>query len=237
MVTSTNEFAGKRILVVDDETDVTELLLYKLKQEDYEVLTLNDPLKVITTASEFKPDLILLDIMMPELNGYQICRMLRSDNQLKAVGIIFLTARGEAVDRVQGLEHGADDYIAKPFNSKELLLRIRAIFNRMSSGKEPAPRQIKVGPLALDRDLHEVRRNGKLIILTATEFRLIRLLMENRDKVLSRDDLLVRVWNYEGIVETRTVDTHVRRLRDKLESDANMIQTVRGVGYKLVEIS
>jgi two-component system phosphate regulon response regulator PhoB len=236
MVSSPNEFAGKRILVVDDETDVTELLQYKLEQEDYTVKTVNNPLEVMSVASQFLPDLIILDIMMPELSGHQICRMIRSDLKLKSIAIIFLTARGEAVDRVQGLEYGADDYVPKPFNTKELLLRIRAIFNRLSSGKEPAPRQITIGPLLLDRDLHEVTRLGKVIILTATEFRLLRLLMENKDKVLSREDLLLRVWNYEGNIETRTVDTHVRRLRDKLEDHADMIQTIRGVGYKLIEM-
>lgn len=235
MATIQKDFAGKKILAVDDETDVTDLLDYKLQQEGFLVQSVNDPLRVMTIAKEFQPDLILLDIMMPELNGFQICRMIRSDPAFKNVAIIFLTARGDTSDRVQGLEYGADDYLAKPFDIKELVLRARAIFNRMSSGQSPQPRHLEVPPITMDCEKHLAFHQGVPILLTATEFRLLRLLLENKDKVLSRDELLAKVWNYEGMMETRTVDTHIRRLRDKLKENGGMIQTVRGVGYKLTE--
>jgi len=228
---------SKKILVVDDEPDVTDLLGYQLSQAGYTVEIINDPLLIIGTAHSFMPSLVILDIMMPNLDGLQICRMLRADPKLKAIPIIFLTAKGEADDRIKGLETGADDYVCKPFDSRELLLRVRALFKRSAAAKQPAPsRAICVGNVWLDADKHEIKVNDQKVELTATEFKLLQLLMERKGRVQSRDNLLINVWNYETDIETRTVDTHVRRLREKLGPSADIIETVRGVGYRITEI-
>jgi two-component system phosphate regulon response regulator PhoB len=226
-----------RILVLDDEPDVTELLEYKLEQEGYRVEVLNDPLVFVAKVRDFEPDLMILDIMMPELNGLQLCRIARSDPSMKDIPIIFLSARGEAEDRIKGLETGADDYLSKPFNAKELLLRIGNMLNR-SGGPVEASRQsrIEVAGVVIDEDLHELTVDGEPVVLTATEFRLLKLLMERKGRVQSREHLLVNVWHYDTDIETRTVDTHVRRVREKLGSYAHLIETVRGVGYRAVDV-
>ncbi|MEM7672229.1 MAG: response regulator transcription factor [Verrucomicrobiota bacterium] len=232
---STNPYAGKRILVIDDEPDVTELIGYRLKQDSYTVEILQDPLMIMGKARDFHPDLFILDIMMPELNGLQICRMIRSDTTLKNTPIIFLTARGDTDDRIKGLETGADDYISKPFNVKELSLRIQSIFKRIGNSGTKTTTQIQVGPVAIDEELHKLTVDGEEVELTATEFRLLKLLMERRGRVQTRENLLINVWNYDSDIETRTVDTHVRRLREKLGEDVNIIETVRGVGYRVID--
>lgn len=226
---------GKRILVVDDEPDVTELISFRLKREGFEVEVINDPLMIMGTAREFNPDLFLLDIMMPDLDGIKICRMIRGDKNLSSVPIIFLTARGEVEDRIRGLESGADDYIAKPFDAKELILRIKLILKRVGSEETGNSQTLTVGPVALDNDMHTVTVDGNPIDLTATEFKLLKLLMERKGRVQSRENLLVNVWNYDTDTETRTIDTHIRRLREKLDSHAGIIETVRGVGYRVNE--
>ena len=178
----------------------------------------------------------LLDIMMPELNGLQLCKMVRSDPKMNATPIIFLTARGEVEDRIKGLESGGDDYISKPFNTKELLLRVANILNRnQSSGSVNNKNRIQIAGVVLDDSLHELTVDGEVVILTATEFRLLKLLMLRKNRVQTRENLLVNVWNYDTDIETRTVDTHVRRVREKLGPYANMIETIRGVGYKAVD--
>lgn len=226
---------GKRILVVDDEPDVTELVSYKLRREGYDVAVINDPLEILGKAREFNPDLFVLDIMMPELDGLKICRMIRADSKLNSVPIIFLTARGEVEDRIKGLESGADDYLAKPFDTKELALRIGLIFKRMSKEEAGEGKRLQVADIVLDEELHEVRVKGELIDLTATEFKLLKLLMQRKGRVQSRENLLVNVWNYDTDTETRTIDTHIRRLREKLNERSNLIETVRGVGYRINE--
>jgi two-component system phosphate regulon response regulator PhoB len=226
----------KKILVVDDEHDVTELLAYKFKQEGYEVQVINDPLLIMGRARQFQPDLVILDIMMPELNGLQVCRMLRADAVMKSVPIIFLTARGEAEDRVKGFETGADDYMPKPFDTRELLLRVQAIFKRLAQPNgAPAEKIFQLGKVVVDVEKHQLTVRGQEVELTATEFRLLRLLIERKGRVQSREHLLVNVWNYEADIETRTVDTHIRRLREKLGAEADLIETVRGVGYRAVD--
>ena len=227
--------APKKILVIDDETDVTELLAYTLKAKGFAVETLNDPNRGIGFARTYLPDLVVLDVMMPDLNGIQICRMLRADPKLKKVPVIFLTAKAEESDRIQGLETGADDYLCKPFSTKELVLRIQTILRRVGDGAPEAPKLITAGPIVLDAERHAVTVNGSPIELTAIEFKLLRLLMERRGRVQTREHLLINVWNYETEIETRTVDTHVRRLRDKLGSEADWIETIRGVGYRFAE--
>lgn len=227
----------KRILVVDDEPDVTELLEYKLAQEDYKVEVLNDPLSFVAKVRDFEPDLMILDIMMPELNGLQLCRIARSDPAMKSIPIIFLTAKGEAEDRVTGLETGADDYISKPFNTKELMLRVGKILHRGEVQQESSlATRIEIAGVVIDEELHRLTVDGEVVPLTATEFRLLKLLMERKGRVQSREHLLVNVWHYDTDIETRTVDTHVRRVREKLGAYAHLIETVRGVGYRAVEI-
>ena len=224
-----------RIIVVDDEEDVTDLLEYHLKAQGYEVTALQDPIQVFGKVKQTLPDLILLDIMMPELNGLQICRMLRSDETLKTIPIVFLTARSETEDRIKGLETGADDYISKPFEMREVLLRVRSIFSRMANKQEEEGGMLKIGDVELDSDQHKLAVNGANVELTATEFKLLKLLMMRNGRVQSRENLLVNVWNYESNVETRTVDTHIRRLREKLGAAGKQIETIRGIGYRIIE--
>jgi two-component system phosphate regulon response regulator PhoB len=226
-----------RVLVVDDESDVTELLQYRLEQEGYRVATLNDPLGFVVKVREFEPDLMLLDIMMPELSGIQLCRIARADPTIKHIPIIFLSARGEVEDRIKGLEAGAEDYVSKPFNTNELLLRISKMLKRSGAPSEPAGQsRIEIAGVVIDEDLHQLMVDGENVLLTATEFRLLKLLMERKGRVQSRDHLLVNVWHYDTDIETRTVDTHIRRVREKLGQYAHMIETVRGVGYRAVDI-
>lgn len=226
----------KRILIVDDEADVTELLAYHLKAKGYDAQAINNPNQIMDYARSFSPDLVILDVMMPELNGIQICRMLRVDRKLKRVPIIFLSAKTEEGDRIQGLEVGADDYICKPFSPKELILRVQSIFRRIDEGeKEEEARQIQIGRIFLDVEHHEVRVGDQPIELTATEFKLLKALMERKGRVQPRDQLLLKVWKYETEIETRTVDTHIRRLREKIGSESGLIETIRGVGYRMVE--
>jgi two-component system phosphate regulon response regulator PhoB len=229
------ENARKKILVVDDESDVADLVAYHLKAKGFAVETVNDPNRSIGIARSFLPDLVILDVMMPELNGIQICRMLRADPKLQQVPVIFLTAKVEEHDRIQGLETGADDYICKPFSTKELVLRVQSILRRSSEKTVNAPAKLVAGGIVLDIERHEVAINQKVVDLTATEFKLLHLLMERRGRVQTREHLLINVWNYETEIETRTVDTHVRRLREKLGDEAEWIETIRGVGYRMAE--
>ncbi|OAM86982.1 response regulator transcription factor [Termitidicoccus mucosus] len=237
------DLKAKKVLIVDDEADVTDLVAYNLRAKGCTVETLNDPTSSIGVARSFLPDLVILDVMMPDLSGVQICKMLRADPQLKNVPVIFLTAKAEEHDRVQGLEIGADDYICKPFSTKELTLRIQSILRRSAAGITTAAApsspssatRHQVGDINLDVERHAVTVHGQPIELTATEFKLLQLLMERRGRVQTREHLLLNVWNYETEIETRTVDTHIRRLREKLGTEADWIETIRGVGYRLAE--
>ena len=240
MTTATKSKAqAYRILVVDDEPDVTELLKYKLEHEGYRCDVLNDPVRFVGHMREFQPNLIIIDIMMPELNGMQLCHIAKADPAMKHIPIIFLTARDEAEDRVKGLEAGADDYVSKPFSTRELLLRVEKVLmrnnNQASSTDSNTPVFIQIAGVILDEEAHQVTVDGEEVVLTATEFRLLKLLMERKGRVQSRENLLTNVWNYDSEIETRTVDTHVRRLREKLGSYAGMIKTMRGVGYRVVD--
>ena len=227
---------SNRILIVDDEPDVTELLRYKLEQEGHLCQIVNNPLSFVSVAREFNPNLILLDIMMPELNGLQLCKMVRSDPKMNDVPIIFLTARGEVEDRIKGLESGGDDYVGKPFNTKELLLRVEKILSRSQSSESVNNKnRIQIGGVVIDDSIHQLMVDEEEVSLTATEFRLLKLLMLRKNRVQTRENLLINVWNYDTDIETRTVDTHVRRVREKLGPYANIIETIRGIGYKAVD--
>ncbi|MDR1279842.1 MAG: response regulator transcription factor [Opitutaceae bacterium] len=232
--------ASQKILVVDDEPDVTELLAFHLRAKGFVVETLNDPCLGPGFARTFRPDFVILDVMMPDLSGIQLCRLLRLDPWLGKVPVMFLTARTEEGDRIQGLETGADDYICKPFSTKEVVLRVQTILRRVGDAAIPpagdaaaASRLLRAGDISLDTERHDVTIAGQPVDLTATEFKLLQLLMERRGRVQTREHLLINVWNYETEIETRTVDTHVRRLREKLGEHAGLIETIRGVGYRM----
>lgn len=224
----------KKILVVDDEVDVTDLLSYNLRQRGFLSRSVNDPRQVLNTVRTFKPDLIVLDVMMPDLSGIQVCRLIRQEHSLKAIPIIFLSAKTEEGDRIEGFESGADDYVCKPFSPKELMLRVSAILKRGAEGDESSSR-LKANGINLDVEQHRVHVKERHVELTATEFRLLKLLMQERGKVQTRETLLQKVWNYENDMETRTVDTHMRRLREKLGDEGSWLETVRGVGYRMIE--
>jgi two-component system phosphate regulon response regulator PhoB len=227
---------AKSVLVVDDEPDVTDLISYHLRSKGYRVETLNDPNQIMGVARAFSPDLVILDVMMPDLSGTQICRMLRADPRLRHVPVVFLSARTEEGARIQGLEVGGDDYVCKPFSPKELMLRVQSLLRRVGQPKESAAAGVlQVGRVVLDAEHHRVVVDGVEVELTATEFKLLRVLMERKGRVQGRDHLLLNVWNYEAEIETRTVDTHIRRLREKLGSEASLVETVRGVGYRMVD--
>lgn len=229
------ETRSKRILIVDDEPDVTELVGYQLRAKGFAAETLNDPTQSIAKIRAFQPDLVILDVMMPDISGIQICRMLRADPKTKSIPVIFLTAKTEEADRVLGLEVGGDDYICKPFSVKELMLRVQGLLRRNSGPADELPKRLEIGSIVLDNERHQVTITGVPVELTATEFRLLRLLMERKGRVQTREHLLLNVWNYETEIETRTVDTHIRRLREKLGAEADRIETLRGVGYRMVD--
>ncbi len=230
---STFNSSGHSILIIDDEPDLCELIEFQLQKEGFRTSTLSNPLEAIGHARDFDPDLIILDVMMPELDGLRLCSMLKVDSQLKKVPILFLTARSDADERVKGFERGADDYLTKPFDNRELIARSKAILSRTMEKKEVMAGRLKADGIILDPETHEVFIEDELVILTHTEFRLLHLMMERVGRVQSRENLLVNVWNYDTDIETRTVDNHVGRLRGKMGSKGEMIKTVRGVGYKL----
>ena len=227
---------ANRILILDDEKDVTELLKYTIERKGYVCRVINNPFDFTRATREFSPDLILLDIMMPGLDGEQICRIAKADTTLRDIPIIFLTAKAEGEDIVSGLEMGAEDYIKKPFNVKELMLRISKVLVRKEGSTKATEENIQIGEVVLDQISHEVFLAGRKISLTATEFKLLYLLMKRKNRVQSRETLLTNVWGYDADLETRTVDTHILRVREKLAEHASLIQTIRGVGYKAIDV-
>jgi two-component system phosphate regulon response regulator PhoB len=219
------------ILIVDDEQDVVDLLAYNLQRAGYKTITARDGRVALQKARDEFPALVILDLMLPQMDGTEVCKQLKADSKTAGIPILMLTAKGEEVDRVVGLELGADDYVTKPFSPREIALRIKKILGRSRNTAVPAE-VIRFGELVVDTAKHEASLKGKPIELTATEFKLLAMLMERRGRVQTRDRLLTDVWGYEGDVDTRTVDTHVRRLREKLGKASDYIETVRGVGYR-----
>lgn len=205
-----------------------------LKNAGFTVVAVADGAAALEKARAFSPALIVLDLMLPGLSGLEVCKLLKSDPVTSRIPIVMLTAKAEEIDRILGLELGADDYITKPFSPRELVLRIRSILRRLAPQDEVGD-QLAAGDILLDRAKHAVRVKGKPVDLTATEFKLLCLLIERRGRVQSRDKLLNDVWGYESVIDTRTVDTHVRRLREKLGRAADCIETVRGFGYRIGE--
>jgi DNA-binding response OmpR family regulator len=225
-----------KILVVDDEPDAVELIQFNLEKEGYRVAAAADGAEALEKIHSFHPDLMVLDWMLPKLDGLEVCKSVRSEPDIASLPIIMVTAKTTEIDRILGLEIGANDYMTKPFSPRELILRIKKqIQTHQSSEEENAPLQF--GSIAIDLGRHSVTVDGRSIDLTTIEFKLLTALVERSGRVQSREDLLKNVWEYETGIDSRTVDTHVRRLRKKLGSASRYLDTVRGFGYRLLEVS
>jgi DNA-binding response OmpR family regulator len=224
----------QKILVVDDEPEAVELVEFNLKQAGFDVASAADGAEALKKARSLQPSLVVLDLMLPEVDGMEVCKLLRHDPATATIPIIMLTAKAAEIDRVLGLELGADDYVTKPFSPRELVLRVKSLLRR---GQAPEEKKdlIRVGDLHVDIPRHQVTVKGKPIELTATEFKLLTVLAQRRGRVQSREQLLKDVWEYDNLIDTRTVDTHMRRLREKLGPAAKYLDTIRGVGYRFVD--
>ena len=226
---------GEKILIAEDEADVQELVSLHLRNAGFVPVNAENGPETIRRAREDAPSLIVLDIMMAGMNGLEVCKLLKADGATSQIPLIMLTAKAEEPDRITGLEMGADDYMTKPFSPRELVLRIKSVLRRAGAPAGQETAQLKAGAVVIDRERHVVRVKGKQVDLTATEFKLLSLLVERRGRVQSRDGLLNEVWGYQSAIDTRTVDTHVRRLREKLGAGADCIETIRGFGYRVAE--
>jgi two-component system alkaline phosphatase synthesis response regulator PhoP len=227
--------AKEKILIVDDEEHIIELLKFNLLNAGYDVFTANNGIDAVKIAKVEKPGLLLLDLMLPGIDGFDVCKEIKRDNDMKKTSIIMLTAKGEELDKILGLELGADDYITKPFSVRELLARVKAVLRRTNSFSETEEDQYDSENLKVDFERHEVFVNGEKVDLTLKEFELLQILIKNKGKILTRETLLDKIWGYEYIGETRTVDVHIRYLRKKIEEDdknPRFIETIRGVGYR-----
>ena len=218
------------ILVADDEDDVRELVGMNLRRAGFETLEASDGLEALRTTRQQKPDAIVLDVMMPGRDGFRVCEEIRKDESLKDIPIIMLTAKGMAEDRIAGLEKGADDYVSKPFSPKELVLRLQAVLRRVASSGSGAT-ELSVGPFQFDLAAIRLSVNGTPVDLTLLEFKLLHLLASHHGDVVERDTILREVWGYADNVRTRTLDTHVKRLREKLDTYSEWVHTARGFGY------
>jgi two-component system phosphate regulon response regulator PhoB len=219
-----------KILVADDEKDVLDLVSANLKSAGFSVIEALDGASAVARARSELPALIILDLMLPKMSGFEVYKVLKRDPATSQIPVVMLTAKAEETDRILGLELGAEDYITKPFSPRELVLRVKSVVRRAGSALNET---VEVGDIVLDRSKHEVSVKGKLVELTATEFKLLAILMERRGRLQGRDALLNDVWGYESAIDTRTVDTHMRRLRDKLGKSSACIETVRGFGYRI----
>lgn len=223
----------KKVLIVDDEKDIVELITYNLKKEGFVTDSAPDGETALTKIKKGNYDLVILDLMLPGLQGIEFCRIIRNDAKMASLPVIMLTAKGEEVDKVLGLEMGADDYITKPFSPRELVARVNAVLRRAKE-RPASDRIIKEGDLVIDKDAYAVTRKGIHVKLSATEFRLLLYLVERKGRVFNREQLLNAAWSDEAFVEPRTVDVHIRRLRAQIEenpSSPRYIKTMRGAGY------
>jgi two-component system alkaline phosphatase synthesis response regulator PhoP len=223
------------ILIVEDEADIADLVKYHLEKEGFAARTVGDGKQALGLIVRDHPDLIILDLMLPGIDGLDLCRRLRSQNATQRIPIIMLTARGDEVDRIVGLEMGADDYMPKPFSPRELVARVKAVLRRSAEPSTPSEAPVSVGHLRLDPARHEVTKGDRLVDLSAMEFRLLEFFLRHRGRVFTRTQLLDQVWGQDRFVEPRTVDVHIRRLREKVEEQPrkpSLILTVRGLGYK-----
>lgn len=225
---------NNRILVADDEADVVNLVGMNLTNAGFQISKAGDGPSALATARRELPALVVLDVMMPGMSGLEVCRTLKREAATSAIAVLLLTARAEEVDRILGFELGVDDYVTKPFSPRELVLRVKSILRRKLT-PSVEPDQLASGRIAIDKERHLVTVDGQPVEPTVIEFKLLLALLERRGRVLSREDLLTRVWGLESSIETRTVDTHMRRLREKLGASGAQIQTVRGFGYRMDE--
>lgn len=221
------------ILVVDDEEHIVELLKFNLEMQGYNIEVSYDGLDAFIKARDLNPDLILLDRMLPNIDGLEVLKKIREDSSIKNIPVIMLTAKTMEKDKIEGLEVGADDYISKPFSIQEVLARVKAVLRRYNSNKPEKKAFLELGNIKIDLQNYEVFKDSKKIDLTLKEFELLKLLAQNKGKVLSRNFLLDKIWGYEYFGETRTVDVHIRHLRKKIEDGEKYIETIRGVGYKI----
>lgn len=225
-----------RLLLIEDDKDIAELVEYNLRQEKMAVEIARTGNEGLAKARRALPDLVILDLMLPDVGGLEICRALKGDPKTKQIPVMMLTAKGEEVDRIVGFEVGADDYLTKPFSPRELVLRVKAIVRRLKEKEGSTPQMPQAfGSLKIDPARFQVMVGSKEIRLTATEFKLLQHLLANKGRVSTRDSLLDRVWGYDAALTTRTVDTHVKRLRQKLGRAGDYIETLRGVGYRFSE--
>jgi two-component system phosphate regulon response regulator PhoB len=233
--------AKPKVLVVEDETDIRDLLTFNLRQQGYDVAAAESGGAALDELGPFSPDLVILDLMLPDMTGIEVCRRIRGRDRKPQPSVIMLTAKGEEIDRVVGFEVGADDYVVKPFSMRELLLRVRArLVEASTRGGTPAvsalPQHFSIGPLTIDGETHRVLVEGREVAVSLLEMQLLVHLAKAKGSVCSRRDLLTHVWKYSAGVTSRTVDTHVKRLRDKLGPAGSLIRTIRGVGYRLASI-
>jgi two-component system alkaline phosphatase synthesis response regulator PhoP len=225
--------AEEKILVVDDEENILELIKFNLEANSYKVITAADGIDAVKLAKSEIPDLVLLDLMLPKMDGNDVCKEIRKDNSISTMPIIMLTAKSEELDKILGLELGADDYITKPFSVRELLARVKAVLRRTNI--QIIDTSYKFGNIAIDIDKREVLKKDERVDLTLKEFELLEILIKNSGRVMTRDFLLDKIWGYDYLGETRTVDVHIRHLRQKIEDDdknPKFIETLRGVGYR-----
>ena len=235
------KLSKQKILVIEDDLHIQELLRYNLEKNGYEVAIVENGAEGFKEAREGNHHIIILDIMLPDMDGLEICKRLRMNKKTEKTPIIMITAKGEELDKILGLELGADDYLTKPFSVKELIARIRAVLRRTNDvsimeESESNKNIIKISDIEINIEKYEVKKNNEKIILTLKEFELLRILAENKGRVLTRDFLLDKIWGYDYVGETRTVDVHIRHLRKKIGDDDNLsqiIETIRGVGYKM----
>ncbi|MBL0224218.1 MAG: response regulator [Geobacteraceae bacterium] len=226
----------KNVLIIEDEKDLAELLAFNLEKEGYTATCVHDGKQGLERAAAEPPDLILLDLMLPGMLGTEVCKALRKDPRTSQIPIIMITAKGDEIDRVVGFEVGADDYIVKPFSMREVALRVKAVMRRVEPDVQQAAADIlSIGDIIIDKQRHTVASAGLDVELTSTEFKLLLYLAEKKECVQSREKLLQNVWSYNNAGDTRTVDTHVTRLRGKLGTPGDIIKTVRGFGYKIEE--
>lgn len=226
---------SQKIYIVEDEPDIRETLKYNFSNEGFEVFTAPDGEEALSNIKKVLPDVLILDLMLPGVSGLDVCKSIRADDDIKDMSIIMLTAKGEEIDRVIGFELGADDYVTKPFSVRELILRVKVLLKKQRESLVEN-KLVTFGPIRIDLDAHELKINDKEIVLTALEFKLLQHLVKRKGRVQTREQLLGDVWGYSAEVTTRTVDTHIKRLREKLGNTSDYIQTIRGVGYRFSNV-
>ena len=226
---------SQKIYIVEDEPDIRETLKYNFSNEGFKVFTAPNGEEALSNIKKVLPDVLILDLMLPGLSGLDVCKSIRADDDIRDMSIIMLTAKGEEIDRVIGFELGADDYVTKPFSVRELILRVKVLLKKQRESLVEN-KLVTFGPIRIDLDAHELKINDKEIVLTALEFKLLQHLVKRKGRVQTREQLLGDVWGYSAEVTTRTVDTHIKRLREKLGNTSDYIQTIRGVGYRFSNV-